>query len=614
MRHPGPAQRGELQLHRALLAALDAVAVVDDQDAHPPGYAIRPMDPPAVTVVVPTRGRAAYLEVTLRSLLAQRTGTAHELLVVDDGSADDTRAVAARLEVRCVSHGEPRSLNAARNTGLRESGAPLVAFVDDDVLAPPGWLEALAEGARAHPAAEAFGGPIRARIEGGGPRGCGREEPPITALDLGPEDREADMVWGANFAVRRSAVERIGPFDERIVRPHGDEEEWLERLRAAGGRIVYLAAAGLDHRRSAEDARLRRAGARRLRARAGGAGQRPAPRPRARPRRRAARAGRLRLAHRAARLPAGRGDGRARGRPGGGGAAPAAGARGQAAVSHDFLSGDAGDVTHPWRRLKRGLGELGYDALDRAALTGRRMDRLAAAQAAAARAGGGRVPARLAAAGGASSARLRAPRGAAGLRRGGRAGAASWRSTRCCRGLEGGKFENLNQLLAAAPVTPSRDWMLVIDDDLRLPPRFLDRFVALCERFALDLAQPAQTLRSPLGLEGGPAPAAVAGARDALRGDRPAHGLRAAAAAELLPFPELRFGWGLDLHWAALAAERGWRLGRGRRAAGPTRGRGWWPPTTPATTRSPRPPASWPTAPTSRAPAPATRWPCTGGR
>ena len=64
------------------------------------------------------------------------------------------------------------------------------------------------------------------------------------------------MVWGANFAVRRSAVERIGPFDERIVRPHGDEEEWLERLRAAGGRIVYLAGAGLDHRRTAEDARL----------------------------------------------------------------------------------------------------------------------------------------------------------------------------------------------------------------------------------------------------------------------------------------------------------------------------------------------------------------------
>jgi len=64
------------------------------------------------------------------------------------------------------------------------------------------------------------------------------------------------MVWGANFAVRRSAVDRIGRFDERIVRPHGDEEDWLERLREAGGRIVYLASAGVDHRRTAEDARL----------------------------------------------------------------------------------------------------------------------------------------------------------------------------------------------------------------------------------------------------------------------------------------------------------------------------------------------------------------------
>lgn len=214
------------------------------------------MEPPAVTVVVPTRGRAAYLEVTLDSLRRQGTRTPHELLVVDDGATDATPQVSERFGVRRVSHAERRSLNAARNTGLRESGAPLVAFVDDDVVAPEGWLDALVEGAARHPGAEAFGGPIRARFEGRAPRGCGREDPPITTLDLGRVDREADMVWGANFAVRRSAVERVGEFDESIVRPHGDEEEWLERLRAAGGRIQYLAAAGLDHRRTAEDARL----------------------------------------------------------------------------------------------------------------------------------------------------------------------------------------------------------------------------------------------------------------------------------------------------------------------------------------------------------------------
>jgi glycosyltransferase involved in cell wall biosynthesis len=214
------------------------------------------MDPPALTVVVPTRGRAAYLEVTLDSLLHQRTRTPHELLVVDDGASDATPEVAERLGVRVIRHGERRSLNAARNTGLRAAEAPLVAFVDDDVLVPPGWLDAVVEGATRHPEAEAFGGPIRPRFEGNAPRGCGREDPPITTLDLGSEDVEAEMVWGANFAVRHSAVERVGDFDESLDRSHGDEEDWLLRLRAAGGRIFYLADAGLEHRRSADDSGL----------------------------------------------------------------------------------------------------------------------------------------------------------------------------------------------------------------------------------------------------------------------------------------------------------------------------------------------------------------------
>ena len=220
------------------------------------GYAIQPMDLPAVTVVVPTRGRAAYLEVTLDSLCRQRSGAAYEILVVDDGATDATPEVAERFGVRLIRHGERRSLNAARNTGIREGRADLIAFVDDDVFAPPGWMDALVEGADRHPEADAFGGPIRPRFEGHAPRGCGREDPPITTLDLGGEDVDATMVWGANFAVRRSAVDRVGEFDESLDRAHGDEEDWLLRLRAEGGRIVYLAEAGLDHRRSAGDSRL----------------------------------------------------------------------------------------------------------------------------------------------------------------------------------------------------------------------------------------------------------------------------------------------------------------------------------------------------------------------
>jgi hypothetical protein len=130
--------------------------------------------------------------------------------------------------------------------------------------------------------------------------------------------------------------------------------------------------------------------------------------------------------------------------------------------------------------------------------------------------------------------------------------------------LAGGKFENLNRLVEAAgggAQAADPDWLLVVDDDVRLPRAFLDRFVAVCERFGLDLAQPAQTLRSHSAWK-------VTRRRPAsiVRETRfveigPVTAFSRRAAAELLPFPELRFGWGLDLHWAAVAGQRGWRLG-----------------------------------------------------
>jgi len=207
-------------------------------------------------VVVPTRDRAAYLEVTLRSLAEQETDSPYEVLVVDDGSSDATGSVAEAAGVPVVRLDTGRGPSAARNAGVEATSGPLVAFVDDDVWAPPGWIQALADGAERHAGAEAFGGPIRARLEGPAPRSCGREAAPITTLDLGEEDIEADRAWSANMAVRRSAFERVGGFDEQLP-IYGEEEEWTARLRDHGGTVVYLAAAGLDHRRAGDDARLR---------------------------------------------------------------------------------------------------------------------------------------------------------------------------------------------------------------------------------------------------------------------------------------------------------------------------------------------------------------------
>jgi hypothetical protein len=124
--------------------------------------------------------------------------------------------------------------------------------------------------------------------------------------------------------------------------------------------------------------------------------------------------------------------------------------------------------------------------------------------------------------------------------------------------LTDGKFQNANTLLHGR--LPA-DWVLVMDDDVSLPPGFLDGFIALCERLGLDLAQPAQTLASHAAWHSARrAPFAVARETNFVEiGPLTAFARR--AADELLPFPDLKMGWGLDLHWAALAAQRGWRLG-----------------------------------------------------
>ncbi len=227
-----------------------------------------------------------------------------------------------------------------------------------------------------------------------------------------------------------------------------------------------------------------------------------------------------------------------------------------------FLSGDAGDVTDPWRRAKRTAGELAYNAIDTVTGTRLRAARLA-------RSGPDRLdilvtgvyrPDSIFAA---ALPALHSTRHDVRIALGS-TGAADpdLREHTVAEHLGGGKFENLNRVLEESRADAGHpDWTVVVDDDVRLPRAFLDRFVAICERFGLDVAQPAQTLRShsawkvtrrrPASL--------VRVTRFVEIGPVTAFGRR--AAEELLPFPELRFGWGLDLHWAAIAGQRGWRLG-----------------------------------------------------
>jgi GT2 family glycosyltransferase len=206
---------------------------------------------PSASIVIPTRQRLPYLEVALASIAPQAALAGAEIVVVDDdGESQGARELAERFGARYEPHPRPLGLNVARNTGVERSGGELLVFVDDDVRVCPGWLAALIEAARAHPGVEVFAGAITARLEGPAPRSCGRERPPVTTLELGERDTETSFAWGANMAIRRAALTRVGAFDVSLEHG-GDEQEWQERLRgdSPDARVLYVAGAVVEHRR-----------------------------------------------------------------------------------------------------------------------------------------------------------------------------------------------------------------------------------------------------------------------------------------------------------------------------------------------------------------------------
>lgn len=558
---------------------------------------------PAASIVVPTRERLGYLRVALASLAPQAREAGAEVLVIDDaGASEEAERTVEGFSAHYVPLPRPLGLNAARNAGVKRSSGELVVFVDDDVEVQPGWLAALLAAARAHPDIDVFTGPIRARLEGSPPRSCGREAPPITALELGGEDTPTRYAWGANMAIRRAALERGGPFDTRLQNA-GDEQDWQER---AGTHALYVAGAALDHRRYASDSSLRalcraafargRAARRfdawrgeapslwqELRTLAGCLGHvlvRRCP------------AGLTMAAHSAGRAWGcidSLGGPRARARllnklgvlskararashPESEQKAPRAGEPASAAPTDladpahsdlpppapsdangrpgapedDFLSGESGTIGG-LDSLQRRVVDMADDTLD--LLSGRRLRLDRAAH---------RTP---------PTRRVLAlcverPQQGERVAAIGAELARSRHDVELCRApaRAQGKFENLNGLLAAHD-PGDRDWLLVLDDDIALPRGFLDRFLLLAERFSLDLAQPAHRAASHAAWR------VTRRQRGSLVRETPFVEIGPVTAfarstfATLLPFPELRMGWGLDLHWAALAREHGWRCG-----------------------------------------------------
>ncbi len=493
---------------------------------------------PRATVIIPTQRRAQYLDVALASILPQAAREGAGVLVVDDGGDPATQAAAARHGAEVLVLDPARGLNAARNAAAAHVDSDLLVYVDDDVRVRPGWLAALARAHEREPAdVGVLTGPIIARIEDHPYRTCGREGLPITFLDLGGADTDAPHAWGANMTVRRSALELIGPFDETLGL-YGDEQEWQARLLAAGGRMRYIAAAALEHRRAGDDARLRslaRAAwlrgkasrrfdavkgtspslAAELRVLAGCVAHGPL---------RGCMNGPVLTAHSAGRLREALAPEPPLATPG----------------VDDFLAGRSGTVGGR-RDVLRALADV---ALDAEALR-RRL-----------RAGSGPERRRVL---------------VVGIQRPGRlmddAVAELLRSrhqvvTRIVDMDDRGKFARLRaELDGLGEDLALADWLLIIDDDVELPRGFLDRFLGAADRAGLRMAQPAHRRRSHAAW-----PVTRRRPGQDVRRTRfveigPVTALHRDTFASLLPFPALSMGWGLDVHWGAVAAEHGWAVG-----------------------------------------------------
>jgi glycosyltransferase involved in cell wall biosynthesis len=206
-------------------------------------------DTPVVSVVIPCYNGRKYITGAIDSVLAQTAGPV-EVVVVDDGSTDDSAAVVERYcgekPVKLIRHGENRGIAAARNTGVRACRSRVIGFLDQDDL----WREDKVELQLA--AFAAAGGDdvgvvfanTRLLDENGSSRAVRPPRVPRHVDRFGPDDLIASL-FRKNYVpigsalIRRECFESVGFLDETI-RSGSDDFEFLVRV-ASRYRFVHIA-------------------------------------------------------------------------------------------------------------------------------------------------------------------------------------------------------------------------------------------------------------------------------------------------------------------------------------------------------------------------------------
>jgi GT2 family glycosyltransferase len=218
------------------------------------------------SIIIPTFNGAALLKRCLEALLASRPKTDHEVIVVDDGSTDETTRVVAEYgdAVRISGQLENAGFSAACNAGAEAALGRLLVFLNNDTRPRPGWLDALVAHSVTHPEAAAIGAKLLypdGTVQHGGVVFCQDGYPRHLYAGF-PSDhpavnrtRRLQAVTAACMLVRRDAFDRVGGFDEAYRNGFEDVDLCL-RLGESGAEIHYCPASVVEHLESVSDDRF----------------------------------------------------------------------------------------------------------------------------------------------------------------------------------------------------------------------------------------------------------------------------------------------------------------------------------------------------------------------
>ena len=218
----------------------DMVRLRNDIDARIPSQSALYLDlapqPFSVAFYVPVYNVEAYIRATLERILSQ-SHPIDALLVVDDGTQDDSMSIVREYPVTILEHPENRGLAAARNTAFRNTECDFIASVDTDACPDSDWLRHAVMAFENLPVSLAgIGGMLIEAFTDTVPdawRAAHRAQHWGDARQY-----PSPLLFGANTVFRREALEAVGGYDEQF-RTNTEDVEVERRLRAQGYEVAY---------------------------------------------------------------------------------------------------------------------------------------------------------------------------------------------------------------------------------------------------------------------------------------------------------------------------------------------------------------------------------------